>query len=167
MRWNVAVGWFLPCDATDKCKISAFSLQKTQWLNFDSNSTQLTQLWLKWRLAWFDSDSFHILDIHGRLNSDSTRLGRSRVKFNSRHMTRVEHNPDAETMRHICSLWNKNCSQKWTRVNPRLTGVSAERHWPGGGGRITPPRLTPKPMTEARRARRRWKGLGETVLKHS
>ena len=23
--------------------------------------------------------------------------------------------------------------------NPRLTGVSAERHWPGGGGRITPP----------------------------
>ena len=25
------------------------------------------------------------------------------------------------------------------RVNPRLTGVSAERHWPGGGGRITPP----------------------------
>ena len=24
-------------------------------------------------------------------------------------------------------------------VNPRLTGVSAERHWPGGGGRITPP----------------------------
>ena len=37
----------------------------------------------------------------------------------------------------------------------------------GGGGRITPPRLTPKPMTAARRARRRWKGLGETVLKHS
>ena len=51
-------------------------------------------------------------------------------------------------------------------INPRLTGVSAERHWPGGG-RITPPRLTPKPMTQARRARRRWKGLGETVLKHS
>ena len=24
-------------------------------------------------------------------------------------------------------------------INPRLTGVSAERHWPGGGGRITPP----------------------------
>ena len=38
----------------------------------------------------------------------------------------------------------------------------------GGGGRITPPpRLTPKPMTAARQARRRWKGLGETVLKHS
>ena len=54
------------------------------------------------------------------------------------------------------------------RFNPRLTGVSAERHWPGGGGRITPPpRLIPKPMTAARRARRRWKGLGEKVLKHS
>ena len=52
-------------------------------------------------------------------------------------------------------------------INPRLTGVSAERHWPGGGGRITPPRLTPKPMTAARRVRRRWKGLDETVLKHS
>ena len=26
-----------------------------------------------------------------------------------------------------------------TILNPRLTGVSAERHWPGGGGRITPP----------------------------
>ena len=54
--------------------------------------------------------------------------------------------------------------------NQRLTGVSAERHWPGGGGRITPlpqARLTLKPMTAARRARRRWKGLGETVLKHS
>ena len=27
-----------------------------------------------------------------------------------------------------------------THLNPRLTGVSAERHWPGGG-RITPPQV--------------------------
>ena len=27
----------------------------------------------------------------------------------------------------------------WPRFNPRLTGVSAEHHWLGGGGRITPP----------------------------
>ena len=54
-----------------------------------------------------------------------------------------------------------------SQLNPRLTGVSAERHWPGGGRITPPPSLTPKPMTAARRARRRWKGLGETVLKHS
>ena len=49
------------------------------------------------------------------------------------------------------------------RVNPRVTGISAERHWPGGGG-VWPPRLTTKPMNAASRARRRWKGLDETVL---
>ena len=53
-RSNVAAGL---CKVTDKCKISTFSLQRNQWLNVDSSSIQLTQLWLKWRSAWFDSDS--------------------------------------------------------------------------------------------------------------
>ena len=87
---NVAFGWFFPCSATDKCKISTFSLQNIWWLNFDSSSIQLTQLWLKWRSTWFDSDSTHILDFHGRLNSDSTHLSQSRVKFDSRLMSRAQ-----------------------------------------------------------------------------
>ena len=73
----------------------------------------------------------------------------------------------------ILNLYNSFHYQFSNRGNvsniPALT-----RAWPGflpnaidrGGGRITPPRLTPKPMTAARWARRRWKGLGETVLKH-
>ena len=78
-------------------------------------------------------------------------------------MTHLYHgnlNWDSHLVGHVEKPWN---------LNPRLTGVSAERHWPGGGGGAynAPPRLTPKPMTAARRARRRWKGLGETVLKHS
>ena len=57
-----------------------------------------------------------------------------------------------------------------------LQKLAFNRAWPGSqpnaidrgaGGRITPPRLTPKPMTAVRRARRRSKGLVETVLKHS
>ena len=65
-------------------------------------------------------------------------------------------------------------SFSWNASLPHC--IILTRAWPGsqpnaidrgGGGRITPPRLTPKPMTAARRARRRWKGLGETVLKHS
>ena len=27
----------------------------------------------------------------------------------------------------------------YLRINPRLTGVSAERHWPGGGGAYNAP----------------------------
>ena len=82
------------------CKILTFSLRKigdstltqavSSWLNFDSNSIQLTQLWLKWQSAWFDSDSTHILDFHGRLDSDSTHLSQSRVKFDSRLMSRPQ-----------------------------------------------------------------------------
>ena len=79
-----------PGNVTDKCKILTFSLQKNQWLNFDSSSIQLIQLWLKWRSAWFDSDSTHIPDFHGRLNSDSTHLSHSRVKFDSRLMRRAQ-----------------------------------------------------------------------------
>ena len=86
-RSNVAAGL---CKVTDKCKISTFSLQKNQWLNVDSSSIQLTQLWLKWRSAWFDSDSTHILDFHSRLDSDSTHLSQSRVKFDSRLMSRAQ-----------------------------------------------------------------------------
>ena len=56
----------------------------------DSSSIQLTQLWLKWRPAWFDSDLTHILDFHGRLNSDSTHLSQSRVKFDSPLMSRAQ-----------------------------------------------------------------------------
>ena len=58
VRSNVAIVWFFPCNATDKCKILAFSLQKisdstltqaeSSWLNYDSNADQ--------RDAWFDSD---------------------------------------------------------------------------------------------------------------
>ena len=87
---NVAVGWFFLWKNSDKCKILTFSLQKNQWLNFDSRSIQLTQLWLKWRLAWFNSDSTLILDFHGRLNSDSTHWSQSRVKFDSRLMSRAQ-----------------------------------------------------------------------------
>ena len=90
MRSHAAVGWFILRKATDKCKILTFSLQKNPRLNFDSSSIQLTQLWLKWRSAWFDSDSAHILDFHGRLNSDSTHLSQSRVKFDSRLMSRAQ-----------------------------------------------------------------------------
>ena len=61
-----------------------FSLQKNQWLNFDSSSIQLTQLWLKWRPPRLHSDSTQNLDFHGRLNSDTTHLSQSRVKFDSR-----------------------------------------------------------------------------------
>ena len=87
-RSNVAIGWFLPCNTTNKCKNLTFSLQRNKWLNFDSSSIHLTQLWLKWRSAWFDSDSTHAIDFHGRLNSDSTYL--SRVKFDSRLMSRAQ-----------------------------------------------------------------------------
>ena len=66
---NAALGWFFPHDATDNCKILTFSLPKNQWLNFDSSSIQLTQLWLKLQSAWFDSDSTHILEFHWLLNS--------------------------------------------------------------------------------------------------
>ena len=90
MRLNVVVGCFFPGNVTDKCKILTFSLQKNQWLNFDSSSIQLIQLWLKWRSAWFDSDPTHIPDFHGRLNSDSTHLSQSRVKFDSRLMSRAQ-----------------------------------------------------------------------------
>ena len=47
VRSNAAVGWFILCKATDKCKIVKFSLHKNPRLNFDSSSIQLTQLWLK------------------------------------------------------------------------------------------------------------------------
>ena len=90
VRSNEAVGWLFLCNATYECKILTFSLRKNQWPNFDSNSIQLTQLWLKWRSAWFDSDSTHIFDFHGRLNSDSTHLSQSRVKFDSRLMSRAQ-----------------------------------------------------------------------------
>ena len=90
VRSNVAVGCFFLCKSTDKCKILTFSLQKSSdsaltqavssWLNSDSNGDQ----------AWFDSDSTHILDFHGRLISNSTHLSQSRVKFNSRFMSRAQ-----------------------------------------------------------------------------
>ena len=65
---------------------------QSRWLNSDSNSkfANLTQLWLKWRSAWFDYISTHILDFHGRLDSDSTHLSQSWVKFDSRHMSRAQ-----------------------------------------------------------------------------
>ena len=91
VRSNVAVGWFFLCKATDNCKILTFSLRKIS----DSTLTQavgiqLTQRWLKWQSAWFYSDSTHILDFHGRLDSDSTHLSQSRVKFDSRLMSRAQ-----------------------------------------------------------------------------
>ena len=55
-----------------------------------STISYITQLWLKWRSAWFDSDSTHILDFHGRLDSDSTHLSQSRVNFDSRLMSRAQ-----------------------------------------------------------------------------
>ena len=79
VRSNVAVGWFFPCIATDKWEILTFSLQKNQWLYFDSSSIQLTQLWLKWWSAWFDSDSTHILDFHGRLDSFESESSQIRL----------------------------------------------------------------------------------------
>ena len=36
--FNVAVGWFFPCNATDKCEILTVSLQKNQLLYFASSS---------------------------------------------------------------------------------------------------------------------------------
>ena len=86
---NVAVGWFFLCKVTDNCKILTFSLRKisdsaltqvvSSWLNSDSNDNQrdstLTRL---------------ILDFHGRLDSDSTHLSQSRVKFDSRLMSRAQ-----------------------------------------------------------------------------
>ena len=36
--YYVTVDRFFPCNATDKCKILPFSLQKNQWLNFDTSS---------------------------------------------------------------------------------------------------------------------------------
>ena len=89
----------LPHNATDKCKILTFSLPKNQWLNFDSSSIQLTQLWLKLQSAWFDSDSTHILEFHGLLNSVAReiharrRLIWVRVESNLTHESWVEHNP--------------------------------------------------------------------------
>ena len=79
-----------------KGKILTFFLRKNQWLNFDSSCIQLTQFWLKWRSAvynnweWFDSDSTHDLNFHGRLDSDSTHLSQSGVKFDSRLMSRAQ-----------------------------------------------------------------------------
>ena len=46
VRSNAAVSWFSPCNATNKCKILTFSVQKNHWPSFDSSSIQLTQLWL-------------------------------------------------------------------------------------------------------------------------
>ena len=59
----------------------------------------------------------------------------------------------------------------WHRVNPCLTGsqpnaIDRVCVW-GGGGAYDAPRLTPKPMTAARRARRHLKGLAVTVLKRT
>ena len=100
--------------------------------------------------------------------------------FLSQNQLRGRHFSGLESAR----LWLRNSGAafaSWGAVFTWLGAQKAEffiltRAWPGsqpnaidpgGGGRITPPRLTPKPMTSARRARRRWKGLGETVLKHS
>ena len=49
-----------------------------------SRGIHLNQLWLKWRLAWFDSDSTHIPDFHGLLNFDPTHLSQSWIKVDSR-----------------------------------------------------------------------------------
>ena len=86
VRSNVAVGCFFLCKSTN---LNVFS-SENQWLSFDSSSIQLTQLRLKWRSAWFDSDLTHILDFHDRLNSDSTHYSQSRVKFDSRLMSRAQ-----------------------------------------------------------------------------
>ena len=73
-----------------KSYVSSRSCKRGKWLDFDSSSIQLTQLWLKWRSEWFDSDSTHDLDFHCRLDSDSTHLSQSRVKFDSRLMSRAQ-----------------------------------------------------------------------------
>ena len=87
--WSCRLVLFLN-NATYKFKIVTFSLRKNKLLNIDSNSIQLTQLWLKWRSAWLDYDSTHIIGFHGRLNSDSTHLGQSPVKFDSRLTSRAQ-----------------------------------------------------------------------------
>ena len=78
---------FFFCKATYKCKVLTFSLQKNQWLNFDSSSIQFSQLWLKWS-AGFVSDSFTSLNIF-----TLTRLIWVRIESNLTHDSRVEHNP--------------------------------------------------------------------------
>ena len=66
-RLNVAVGWFLCCNATGKCKISTFSLQKksvTQlWLKQYPDDTTLTQMTISVIRLWpnsFESESNQI-----------------------------------------------------------------------------------------------------------
>ena len=90
VRSNVAVGWLFLCKVTDNCKILTFSLRKIS----DLTLTQAVSSWLnsglKWQSAWFGSDSTHILDFHGWLDSDSTHLSQSRVKFDSRLMSRAQ-----------------------------------------------------------------------------
>ena len=79
--WLSVVNWGMGVRSNVQitAKSKRFLLKKNQWLNFNSGSIQLTQLWLKWRWTWFDSDSTHILDFHGRINSDSAHLSRAQL----------------------------------------------------------------------------------------
>ena len=130
MRSNLAVGWSFPCNAADKCKILTFSFQKNKRLNFDSGSIQLTQPWLKWRWTWFDSDSTHNLDFHGRLNSDSTHLSQSRIKFDSRLMSRAQPCSAVSVTRELMSycrvfFFQPGSSKPHRRAHPSLVRPDA------------------------------------------
>ena len=134
MKNPVVVGCFFPGNVADKCKILTFSLQKNQWLNVDSSSIQLIHLWLKWRSAWFDSDSTHIPDFHGRLNSDLTHLIWVRVESNLTHDSWVEHNPGNNST-FTASILIRVCWIACTiialhvarRLRPRRTSLVGER----------------------------------------
>ena len=140
VRSNVAAGWFFLCKVTDNCKILTFSLRiisdstlthaVSSWLNFDSSSIQLTQLWLKWQSAWFDSDSTHILDFHGRLDSNSTHLSQSRVKLDSRLMSRAQpwYEPFRKSRTEFSWKYNAQHAQKLDQERAGTVGNSAI-HW--------------------------------------
>ena len=77
-RLNVAVGWFLCCNATGKCEISTFSLQKKI---SDSTLAQAVS-------RWHNSDSND-----NQRNSTLAQLIWVRVESNLTHDLWVEHNP--------------------------------------------------------------------------
>ena len=91
LRSNVSADWFFPCYTTNKRKILTFYLQIIYWLNFDSSSFQLAQLWLKRYQR--DSTLTRLISLIFTVDSTLTRLIWVRVESNLTHDSWVEHNP--------------------------------------------------------------------------
>ena len=128
---------------------------------------QLTQLWLKRRSAWFNSDSTLMPDLHGR--STLTRLIWVRLESNLTHDSWVEHNPGLEDIFYylfrflpLCTAAAELCTRQAYRYSIRRYEPAAV---PGRGLRwlslhtVTPPSEQPDDWSDNRNwisARRLW-----------